>query len=95
LKLWVFKSLLVIKSSRTHGVTQLCKFLCVLYVFFCPWFCVLWFSILCFGRRFLFVVGELYIYFKYDELIECFYIILCGVWTTIGVGADMASHVTL
>ncbi len=47
------------------------QFLCVVQVFFCPWFCVLWLYIMYFGLGFMFV-RLITFWYKYDEPIMVF-----------------------
>ncbi len=65
------------------------QFLCVMQVFFWPWFCVLSFSILCFGLGILLIVGESYFGLGMMCQLGCFYVILCDASTKIGVGTNM------
>jgi hypothetical protein len=55
-------------------------------------FCVLSFSILCFGLGILLIVGESYFGLGMMCQLGCFYVILCDARTKIGVGTNMVLH---
>ncbi len=48
--------------------------------------------ILCFGLEVLLVANEFHVHLSIMHQLGCSYLILCGVWTMIGVGVDMVMH---
>jgi hypothetical protein len=48
--------------------------------------------ILCFGLGFLLVANEFHVGLNMMHQLRCSYVILCGVWTMIGVGVNMVVH---
>ncbi len=79
----------MIWDSNTHYVFLLCIFMCYTSFLWPMVLCVVSF-ILYFGIGFLLVACDSC--FKHDALVRVFYVILCGVWTMLVVGANKVAH---